>query len=211
MDGSEFERLQIRLSHLEDRAAITQLILSYGPAADAGLASFAGRLWLEDGIYDWDAEGEPHQGCAAVEAMLKSDGHQGLMARGVAHFGGPPVIEIHGDRATALNYSLIMRNEGDRFYLWRVSAVRWDLERADSAGGYVDGATGSWMHRAAGVGCSVSPCQKCSKRPPREQSTRGQGCDHHGSKHGSGSSYGHSVRARRRAGAADGASGGPGA
>ena len=132
MYESGIEELQIRLSRLEDTAAITQLILSYGPAADAGLASFAGRLWLEDGIYDWDAEGEPHQGCAAVEAMLKSDGHQGLMAGGVAHFGGPPVIEIHGDRATALNYSLIMRNEGDRFYLCRVSAVRWDLERADS-------------------------------------------------------------------------------
>ena len=37
-----------------------------------------------------------------------------------------------GDQATALNYSLIMRNEGDRFYLWRVSGVRWDLERVDS-------------------------------------------------------------------------------
>ena len=132
MDGSEFEELQIRLSHLEDRAAITQLILSYGPAADAGLASFAAQLWLEDGNYDWDAEGEAHQGCAAVEAMLESDGHQGLMARGVAHFGGPPVIDIHGDVATALNYSLIMRHEGDRFYLWRVSAVRWELKRTDS-------------------------------------------------------------------------------
>jgi len=132
VDGAEFEELQIRLSHLEDTAAIGQLILSYGPAADAGLASFAGGLWLEDGIYDWDAEGEAHKGSAGVEAMLESDGHQGLMARGVAHFGGPPVIDIDGDQATALNYSLIMRNEGDRFYLWRVSAVRWDLERVDS-------------------------------------------------------------------------------
>lgn len=132
MDGAEFEELQIRLSLLEDTAAITQLILSYGPSADAGLASFAGQLWLEDGTYDWDAAGEAHQGRAGVEAMLKSDGHRGLMARGVAHFGGPPVIDVDGDRATALNYSLIMRNEGDRFYLWRVSGVRWDLERVDS-------------------------------------------------------------------------------
>jgi hypothetical protein len=132
MDGGRFEELQMRLSRLEDQAAITQLILSYGPAADAGLASFAGQLWLEDGIYDWDAKGEAYQGCTGVEAMLESDGHQGLMARGVAHFGGPPVIDIDGDQATALNYSLIMRNEGDRFYLWRVSGVRWDLERVDS-------------------------------------------------------------------------------
>jgi SnoaL-like domain len=132
MEQAEFEELQIRLCRLEDTAAITQLILSYGPAADAGLASFAGQLWLEDGIYDWDAAGTAHQGCAGVEAMLESDGHQGLIAHGVAHFGGPPVIDIDGDRATALNYSLIMRNEGGRFYLWRVSGVRWDLERAES-------------------------------------------------------------------------------
>ena len=60
--------------------------MSYGPAADAGLTSFAGQLWLEDGVYDWDADGEPHQGSAGVDAMLQGDGHQGLIARGVAHF-----------------------------------------------------------------------------------------------------------------------------
>ena len=31
-----------------------------------------------------------------------------------------------------MNYSLIMRREGDRHYLWRVSAVRWDVERSGS-------------------------------------------------------------------------------
>ena len=25
-----------------------------------------------------------------------------------------------------------MRREGDRFFLWRVSAVRWDVERVDA-------------------------------------------------------------------------------
>ena len=64
--------------------------------------------------------------------MLQGDGHQGLIARGVAHFAGPLLIDLDGDRATALNYSLIMRREEDRHYLWRVSAVRWDLERADA-------------------------------------------------------------------------------
>jgi hypothetical protein len=132
MDGDALEQLQARVASLEDESAIRKLILSYGPAADAGLTSFAGQLWLEDGVYDWDAEGEPHQGSAAVDAMLQGDGHQGLIARGVAHFAGPLLIEIDGDRATALNYSLIMRREDDRFFLWRVSAVRWEVERADS-------------------------------------------------------------------------------
>ena len=101
--------LQARLRRLEDESAINRLIMSYGPAADAGLTSFAGQLWLEDGVYDWDANGTPHQGSAGVDAMLQSDGHQGLIAAGIAHFAGPLLLDIDGDEATALNYSLIMR------------------------------------------------------------------------------------------------------
>ena len=126
------EELQLRVRRLEDESAITKLVMSYGPSADAGLTSLAGQLWLEDGVYDWDADGKPHQGSAAVDTMLQGNGHQGLIARGAAHFAGPLLIDLDGDRATALNYSLIMRREADRFYLWRVSAVRWDLERVDS-------------------------------------------------------------------------------
>ena len=129
MNSDSLEELQARLSRLEDESAVRQVILSYGPAADAGLTSFAGELWTEDGVYDWDAQGDPHEGSAAVDAMLQGDGHQSLMAAGVAHFGGPPLIDLDGDRATAINYSLVMRCEGDRFFLWRVSAVRWDLKR----------------------------------------------------------------------------------
>jgi SnoaL-like domain len=131
MDQTTAEELLGRVRRLEDEAEITRLLLSYGPAADAGLTAFAGQLWLDDGVYDWDAEGEPHRGSAAVDAMLQGDGHQGLISRGVAHFGGPPLITLDGDQATAVNYSLVMRREPeqDRFFLWRVSAVRWDVER----------------------------------------------------------------------------------
>ena len=126
----ELAELGARLRRLEDESAIQRLIMSYGPSADAGLATFASQLWLEDGEYDWDAAGEPHRGSTAVETMLQGGQHRGLMAEGVAHFGGPLLIKVDGDRATAVNYSLIMRREDGRFYLWRVSAVRWDLERS---------------------------------------------------------------------------------
>jgi hypothetical protein len=132
VDPNTIEELRGRLRHLEDESAITRLIMSYGPAADAGLTSFAGHLWLENGAYDWDANGTPHQGSAGVDAMLQSDGHQNLIAAGIGHFAGPLLIDLDGDSATAVNYSLIMRCEGDRFYLWRVSAVRWDLARVNS-------------------------------------------------------------------------------
>ena len=127
------EQLYARVGRLEDESAIQRLIMSYGPAADAGLTSFAARLWLDDGVYDWDAHGAPYAGRTAVDEMLQSDGHQGLIAHGVAHFAGPPLVEVEGDRATALNYSLIMRREDDRFFLWRVSAVRWELGRTGSS------------------------------------------------------------------------------
>ena len=132
MSGDPSDELHARVRRLEDESAIARLILSYGLAADAGLTALAGQVWLEDGVYDWDAEGEPHHGSAAVDAMLQGDGHQGLIARGVAHFAGPPLIDVDGDKATVLNYSLVMRREDDRFFLWRVSAVRWDVERAAS-------------------------------------------------------------------------------
>jgi SnoaL-like domain len=131
MTTSEIEELRESVRRLEDESAVTRLILSYGPAADGRLASFAGSLWLEDGVYDWDADGSPHEGSAGVEAMLQADQHRGLVEEGVAHFSGPPLIDLAGDRATVLTYSSIMRREGDRHYLWRVSAVCWNVERAE--------------------------------------------------------------------------------
>jgi hypothetical protein len=132
MNENAVEELVGRVGRLEDEAAIRRLVMSYGPAADAGLTSFAAGVWFEDGVYDWDGQGAPYEGNAAVDEMLQGDGHQGLIAAGVAHFSGPILVELEGDHATALNYSLVMRREEGRFYLWRVSAVRWDVERSGS-------------------------------------------------------------------------------
>ncbi len=124
--------LEIRLRRLEDEAAIRRLTMTYGPAADSGLSGVAAALWFDDGEYDWDANGTPHRGSASVDSMLQGDRHRQLMSEGVAHFAGPLLLEVEDDNATAINYSLIMRRDGHRFYLWRVSAVRWDLERSDT-------------------------------------------------------------------------------
>ena len=132
MEQGTLAELEARVRRLEDESAITRLIMTYGPAADAGLTSLAGQLWLEDGSYDWDANGTPCHGSADVDSMLQSNGHQNLIATGIGHFAGPLLIDLDGDSAIAVNYSLIMRRDGGRFYLWRVSAVRWDLSRVDS-------------------------------------------------------------------------------
>lgn len=79
MSETEVRELLARVGRLEDEPAIRKVVLSYGPAADAGLTSFA----------------------PSTSTRI-----------------GPP--------------KCVMRREGDRSYLWRVSAVRWDLERSGS-------------------------------------------------------------------------------
>jgi SnoaL-like domain len=126
--------VEARLRRLEDESAIRYLMQSYGPAADAGLTSLAADCWSTDGVYDWDAQGQPYNSRAEVDQMLQSELHQSLIGSGVAHFHGAPLIDIGADTATALTYSLVMRRdvENGTFYLWRLSAVRWDFERAES-------------------------------------------------------------------------------
>ncbi len=123
--------LSTRVARLEDEQAIRRIVLSYGPAADAGLARAAAALWSEEGHYDWGSDRGPHRNRREIETMLSGDAHRSLIDSGVAHFSGPPLIDVDGNRGTALTYSLVMRRdpESARFYLWRLSAVRWELER----------------------------------------------------------------------------------
>lgn len=126
------QHLLTRLQAVEDELAIRRVILTYGPAADAGLTTRAGALWADDGEYDWDPATPALAGPDAVAAMLTGEGHQSLIATGVAHFAGPPLIEVDGDRATALSYSFVLRRDDDqRVYVWRLGAARWEFERVD--------------------------------------------------------------------------------
>jgi hypothetical protein len=130
----ELDEILARLERVEDELAIRHVILTYGPAADAGETTRAGALWADDGEYDWDAELPALHGPAAVAAMLEGKGHQSLIAEGVAHFAGPPLIEVDGDRATALSYSFVLRRDDDqRVYVWRLGAARWEFNRVDGA------------------------------------------------------------------------------
>ena len=106
---AEIER---RLKKLEDERDIAQLIASYGPLVDAGDARQAAALWTTDGVYDvgdWLMNGRDE-----VAAMICSDAHQGLIARGCCHFFGPPVITVDGDDAVAVCEStlLVRRDTG---------------------------------------------------------------------------------------------------
>ena len=122
------------MRRLEDESAIQRLIMSYGPAADAKLASFAGDLWLEDGVYDWDANGDPHEGSAGVDVLLRSDGHLGLVAAGCRAFRG---AAAHRGRRRHRDRSELLADHAPRgrppLPVAASSAVRWDVERSGSS------------------------------------------------------------------------------
>ena len=125
-DGNE-----ARLQRLEDHTAVQNLIVRYGPLADSGDAVGVAALWTEDGVYVVGGYGEA-VGRAAIADLIRSPTHRELMQAGCAHVMSAPTIEIGGDTAIAVNYSMVMRHHGDAFEAWRVSANRWALVRTDS-------------------------------------------------------------------------------
>lgn len=122
------EALAGRLQVLEDRAAIRDLIASYGPLADSGDADGVAMLWAEDGVYVVDGFPEA-RGHAAIAALIEGPVHQALMMRGCAHVLGSPVIDLDGDRATASCHSVVLAKTSEVWEAVRVAANRWELVR----------------------------------------------------------------------------------
>lgn len=117
-----------RLTALEDREAIRNLIASYGPLADSGDAEAVAALWTEEGSYAVGGMAEA-KGRAAIAALINGEVHRALMADGCAHLLGPVVIDLANDRAVARGHSVVLRNGPSGFEVWRVSANRWELVR----------------------------------------------------------------------------------
>src|SRR5262249_23692453 len=69
--------LAARVRELEDRLAIYDLIASYGPIVDSGSDDAVAQVFREDSVYDSDPS--PMEGRPAISAMVRSDGHQGLI------------------------------------------------------------------------------------------------------------------------------------
>jgi uncharacterized protein (TIGR02246 family) len=117
-----------RVTALEDKLAILELMTAYGPAIDSGSADAVARLWTEDGVYDvdgtWLLEGRD-----AIAGMVRSDPHQGYIHGGSGHFQQLPRIDIDGDRAVAIHHSQLVLRDGQGYRIERVTANRWDLER----------------------------------------------------------------------------------
>ena len=125
-------QLEKRLTALEDRLAILNLIASYGPAVDSVDGDAVAAMWNENGSYDFG--GDPLIGRDNVAALIDLDTHRAYVSAGSAHVLSNPSITLSGDRAIAVNYSQVFVKAGDGWRADRTCANRWELTR--TAGGW---------------------------------------------------------------------------
>jgi len=125
---TEVPDLSARLTALEDREAVRELIARYGPLADCGDARALAELWTEDGEYVVTGFATA-RGHSEIAALIDGPVHRQLMADGCAHILGPAVVTVVGDAATARCHSLVLRHEAGSFVVHRVSANRWTFRR----------------------------------------------------------------------------------
>ncbi len=125
--GARLAALEARLAALEDEREIAGLVASYGPLVDAGAAERVAGLWTQDGVYDVD---ELFMGSRAeIDAMVRSEAHQGLIGRGCSHFLGPAHVVVDGDRAVAVCESVLLVQHQGHPVVARIGANRWELVR----------------------------------------------------------------------------------
>ena len=126
------ENLERRLRALEDERDIARLIASYGPLVDSGDPDAVSALWALDGGYDtgdWTMSSR-----ADVAAMVRSEEHRGLIARGCCHFFGPPAVTVDGDEAVAICQSmLLVRRESHGYNVARAGVHLIRLQRTEQS------------------------------------------------------------------------------
>lgn len=127
--------LEARCQAAEDHLEILNLICAYGPLADSCSVDACVDQWVPGGGYDY---GLPGGGAQRLEApaqlrrIWEQQGHVELTRTGSAHMAATPKIVVKGDRADAVGYSLVIKREGERWFIWRAAINHWRLVRTAS-------------------------------------------------------------------------------
>ncbi len=131
--------IEQRLSALEDRQAIYQLVCSYGYAVDGLNAEAVGDCYVDEGVYAVGDVGA-FTGREQIEAITRDPGHLQYVGAGCAHMSSLPYVTIEGDRAIATCHTMVPMHGDNGFFIGRLSASRMELARQDD---------GSWkiVHR----------------------------------------------------------------
>lgn len=130
--GDRLAALEARLQAAEDHLEILNLISAYGPLADSCSVDEAAGQWIDGGGYNY---GKPDGGSVRLTApdelrhTWEQPGHVELTRTGSAHMAATPKISVKGDAADAVGYSLVIKREGERWFVWRAAINHWALVR----------------------------------------------------------------------------------
>lgn len=145
---TSLEALARRVQLLEDERDIRRLLCEYAFSADLGRSRAWVELFTEDGAIDLGETVQAMSGAAAPEnypTRPRFVGHEQLLLdfitalphrrverRSQHHTaGGPLVIEVDGDDATARGYSVLITRGADGFRIEMAAFNRWTLRRID--------------------------------------------------------------------------------
>lgn len=127
--------LEARVRAAEDQLEIQNLLMTYGPLVDSATAEPAGHLWIEGGGYSFTLPDGGTKRLSApdeIAGMYAWPGHLDLVNTGCAHLTATPRINVSGDDAQAVGYSVVVLKEGARWFLWRAAVNHWTLRRTDA-------------------------------------------------------------------------------
>jgi SnoaL-like domain len=136
--------ISARLTSLEDRLDILDLLAALPHSSDVGDQDFQSRIYHADCVMDRDNAHDLVVGRTAIVDIIGSDQHAQAIQSGMVHFAGLPHIHIQGEgdgaRAVATGYLQIVvpitagqgtelsgYGPSDGFAIWRVTANRWEL------------------------------------------------------------------------------------
>ena len=101
--------LELRLSLIEDKLAIYNLIASHPLSADTGYGPFFPDVYTEDAVFDRGVAAPGAVGRDRLVALVESDAHQEALDGGLAHFGNLPYVDLQGDEAWVTSYLMLVR------------------------------------------------------------------------------------------------------
>jgi hypothetical protein len=126
------EALERRLAEIENRLEIYRLLAALGPMIDGGGDRDVAELFSDDAHYFTDVPGfVPMTGRSGVESIFASAIHRRHVESGIAHVLGFPHVNLVGDRAEAVNHSIVFVKGENGWQPGRIAANHFRLEKRE--------------------------------------------------------------------------------
>ncbi|CAN5174986.1 hypothetical protein BH09PSE3_BH09PSE3_28350 [soil metagenome] len=134
--------LSERLTRVEDRLAILDLLAGSAISSDTASETFWADMFTDDAVMDRGGAVPDDVGRENLLAIVRSPSQRAAIDAGMAHLAMMPTIAIDGDRATATGYLLIVvpdtearaillpgKGSSAGIGIYQVTVNRWELVR----------------------------------------------------------------------------------